>query len=330
MVTINDIAKLAGVSRTTVSRFLNESGYVGEEAKQKIKQVIDDTGYRPSEQAKSLRLKRTKVIGVVIPKISTETASRIVEGMDEVLSAEGYQILLANSGLNKDKEKEQLKLLESRRVDGIILIATNRKPDLIQTVDQLQVPFVAVGQDLPGSASVIYDDYHAAKMLVTRMIEKGYRRIAFIGIDESDEAVGVQRKQAYLDIMKERNLPTEEAWLQTASFSTEAGEASMEKILAECEQQPEAVFAVTDRLAVGALQTIRKHGIKVPEEMGLAGIGASEMARYVTPALTTVDYQYEEAGKVSAKLLLEEIVSGTKKVEKTRLSYRLLERDSLS
>lgn len=330
MVTINDIAKLAGVSRTTVSRFLNRSGYVGEEANQKIKQVIKETGYTPSEHAKSLRLQRTKVIGVVIPKISTETASRIVDGMDQILSAEGYQILLANSGLNKEKEIDQLKLLESRRVDGIILVATNREARLVETIGQLRVPLIAVGQDIPGSSSVIYDDYYAAKMIMETMIEKGYQNIAFIGVDESDEAVGVQRKQAYLDVMETHHIALEEAWVQTASFNLQAGESSMERILQDSVKRPDAVFAVTDRLAVGALQTMRRFGIHVPDEMGLAGMGASEMARYVTPALTTVDYQYEEAGKESARQLLEEIVSGKKKIEKTRLSYRLLERDSLS
>ncbi|SDO32934.1 LacI family DNA-binding transcriptional regulator [Alkalicoccus daliensis] len=329
MVNINEIARLAGVSRTTVSRALNQSGYVSEKARKKITKVIEETGYVPSEQAKSLRLQRTKVIGVVLPKISTETLGRIVEGIDEILSASGYQILLANSSLNKEKEIAQLKLLESRRVDGIILAATNREETLMQTIRELRVPLIAVGQDLPEVSSVIYDDFNAAKTIMKKMISKGYRRIGFIGVEETDQAVGQFRKQAYLDVMNEENIEIQEGWMQQADFNIQSGEASMEAMLQVCSTRPEAVFAVTDRLAVGAMQTIRKRGLRVPEEIGIAGIGASEISRYVTPPLTTIDYQYEEAGRESARLLLEQLESGKKSVKKSVMNYGLLERDSL-
>lgn len=330
MININEIARRAGVSRTTVSRALNQSGYVSEKARKKIQQVVDETGYIPSEHAKSLRLQRTKVIGVVLPKISTETMSRIVEGIDEILSAAGFQILLANSSLNKEKEIDQLKLLESRRVDGIILAATNREQELIDTIQNLRVPLVAVGQELPEVSSVIYDDYYAARTMVKKMISKGYRHIGFIGVEETDQAVGQFRKQAYIDVMKEENIQIEEGWMQTAEFNIESGEKAMEAMLSASTTRPEAVFAVTDRLAVGAMQTIRKFGIQLPHEMGIAGIGASEISRYVTPPLTTIDYQYEEAGRESARLLLQQLKPGKQNIKKSTMDYRLLERDSLS
>ncbi|PTL38598.1 LacI family DNA-binding transcriptional regulator [Alkalicoccus saliphilus] len=329
MVTINDIARRAGVSRTTVSRFINESGYVSEKARENISRVIEATGYVPSEQAKSLRLKRTKVIGVVIPKISTETMSRVVNGMDEVLQQEGYQILLASSSLDKEKEIEQLKLLESRRVDGIILVATNREPELLEAVKNLSVPVVAVGQHLPDISSVVYNDYEAAKSLTKEILRAGHTKIGFIGVDEADYSVGVLRKKGFLDALKENGCSVESGWMQTASFSISAGEEAAARLLDQSKTLPTAVLAVTDRLAVGVMQTLRKEGFDLPGEMAVAGMGASDMSAYVTPALTTVDYYYEEAGKVSAGILLKAITGRAKKVEKSQMDYRLLKRDSL-
>jgi LacI family transcriptional regulator, sucrose operon repressor len=329
MVTINDIATRAGVSRTTVSRVINQSGYVSEKAREKIRLVIEETGYVPSEHAKSLRLQRTKVVGVILPKISTETTSRIVGGIDKELSGEGYQILLANSNLEMAKEIEHLKLLESRRVDGIILIATNTEPELLETIDSLSVPIVAVGQDIPGISSVVYDDYRAAAMLTEEIIKKGHTRIAFIGVEKSDYAVGVVRKKAFLETMEKYHLPVKDEWVQTATFSIAAGEEAAEAILKTDPEVPTAIFAVTDRLAVGAMQTLRRKNYRLPEDMAIVGMGASDMSAYITPALTTVDYHYEAAGREASRMLLQNLKKGEKKVEKSRMRYRLLERNSL-
>ncbi|MHC8521227.1 LacI family DNA-binding transcriptional regulator [Rossellomorea sp. H39__3] len=195
MPTIKEVAKMAEVSSATVSRFLNNSGYVGEEARKRILKVIEETGYVPSENAKSLRTKQTKVIGVILPKISTETSSRLVRGLDEVLAKEGYQILLANSGLSAEKEIEHLRLLKSRDVDGIILSATTNGANLKSEIQRLDIPVVVVGQEVDGTPNVIFDEYQAAKDMVKHLIDHGHERIGFIGVSEEDPAVGVLRKK---------------------------------------------------------------------------------------------------------------------------------------
>src|SRR5690606_35553402 len=137
MVTIKEIAEMAGVSRTTVSRVLNNSGYVSEDARKRVEKVIEETGYVPSEQAKSLRTKKTKVIGVILPTIQTETPSRIVTGVGKELSKNGYQILLANTNLDKQKEVDYLDLLRLRQVDGIILIRSEEHTSELQSRENL-------------------------------------------------------------------------------------------------------------------------------------------------------------------------------------------------
>lgn len=328
MPTIKEVAKMAEVSSATVSRFLNNSGYVGEEARKRILKVIEETGYVPSENAKSLRTKQTKVIGVILPKISTETSSRLVRGLDEVLAKEGYQILLANSGLNADKEIEHLRLLKSRDVDGIILSATTNGAGLKAEIQRLDIPVVVVGQEVDDTPNVIFDEYQAAKDMVKHLIDHGHERIGFIGVSEEDPAVGVLRKKGYLQAMQEKNLPIEENWIEKGIFDVESGAVAMERMMGAA-VRPTAVFAVTDRLAIGAMNYVKSIGLRIPEDIAFAGIGASELSRYITPSLTTMDYQNKESGRVAAGLILEAIKRGGSSPEKRLINVRLLQGDSV-
>ncbi|KQU63693.1 DNA-binding protein [Bacillus sp. Leaf406] len=328
MPTIKEVAKMAEVSSATVSRFLNNSGYVGEEARKRILKVIEETGYVPSENAKSLRTKQTKVIGVILPKISTETSSRLVRGLDEVLAKEGYQILLANSGLNADKEIEHLRLLKSRDVDGIILSATTNGAGLKAEIQRLDIPVVVVGQEVDDTPNVIFDEYQAAKDMVKHLIDHGHERIGFIGVSEEDPAVGVLRKKGYLQAMQEKNLPIEESWIEKGIFDVESGAVAMERMMGAA-VRPTAVFAVTDRLAIGAMNYVKSIGLRIPEDIAFAGIGASELSRYITPSLTTMDYQNKESGRVAAGLILEAIKRGGSSPKKRLINVRLLQGDSV-
>lgn len=329
MATINEIAKMAEVSRSTVSRVLNDSGYVSTEARERVEKVISDTGYRPSEHAKSLRTKKTKVIGVIVPTIRTETTSRLVAGMDNELSAIGYQILLANTNLDKLKEIEYVQLLKVRQVDGIILVATNVNKELVKQLKKLEVPIVVIGQEIDGFSNILYNDYQAARDITEYLIEKGHKRISFIGVDESDRAVGYLRKKAFLNVMEEQDLPIEQTWISKGIFNIHSGYLSMEQILTTSKQLPTALFAVTDRLALGAMQYLKEKGYRVPEDMAIIGIGASEVSEHVTPPLTTMDYQNEVAGQEAAKLMLDQLSKKEHVCKKKLLSYRLLKRGSV-
>ncbi len=328
LLTIKEIAEMAKVSRSTVSRALNNSGYVSEDARERINKVIEETGYAPSEQAKSLRTKKTKVIGVILPTIQTETSSKIVAGIDKELSKQGYQILLANTQLDKEKEIEYLDLLKARQVDGIILVATNTAPALVKKATDLTIPIVIIGQEIEGLISVMYNDYDASRELTSYLISKGHQRIAFIGVDESDRAVGLLRKQGFVDEMKANNLPINPVWIQKGIFDIDSGRQSMQRILTETDNTPTATFAVTDRLAIGAISYLKEKGVQVPDQMAIASIGASEISQYVDPPLTTVDYQNEAAGKEAAVQLLTTITAKNS-IKKIMLNYRLIIRDSV-
>ncbi len=329
MSTIKKIAELANVSSATVSRALNNSGYVSDEVRKRILKIIEETGYVTSEYAKALRTKQSKVVGVILPKISTETSSRIVSGMDEELKKVGYQILLANTNLDRDKEVEYLNLLKSRQVDGIILVATNINDQLVKEINQLKIPIVVLGQEIPNTLSVIYDDYNAAKELTTYLINMGHSKIGFIGVDESDPAVGYLRKKAYIDVMEQHGFQIASSWVQKGIFDIGSGYNSMKNIIENSKEKPTAVFAVTDRLAIGAKKYLQENGHSIPKDMALVGIGASEMSAYITPSLTTVDYKNEEAGRAAVQLLLNNLNGNDKKTKKIIADYRLIIRDSV-
>lgn len=328
MITIKEIAKRANVSSSTVSRFLN-NGYVSNEVRERLAKIIEETGYVPSEQAKSLRTKQTKVIGVVLPRLSTETSSRMVNTLNDALAEAGYQMILTNTNLEQKREVENLRLLKSRQVDGIILLATNINTALINEINQLKIPFLAVGQDIPGVSSIINDDFQAAKDITTYLIDKGHQRIGFIGVTEEDHAVGYLRKQGYLTALKENGLPLHSEWMETAQFDFQSGYQAMKHIETADQMMPTAIFAVTDKLAIGAMQYLKEKHYIIPDDIAVVGTGHSVIGKYIEPALTTIDFLNEQTGREAAKMILDKIQQSTLTENKKTMTYRLIKRNSV-
>lgn len=329
MTTINDIARMAKVSRTTVSRVLNNNGYASDQVRKRIMEVVEETGYMPSQSAKSLRTKKTGIIGVVLPKIGTETSSRVVAGINEVLSKRGFQILLTDTELDANKEIDYLRLLESRQVDGIVLLATNVRSTLIEAINNLSLPVVAIGQEIPGVDSITYDNYQAGEEVMQLLIDRGHQRIGFIGVHEEDPSVGGQRKQAYIDKLNTNSLLVEENWIEVGDFSIDSGYYAMRNILnMKHAERPTALFCVNDRMAVGAMEYLKEHNFRVPDDMAVVGMGASELSRYVCPPLTTVDYHNEKVSSIAAEMLLAKVENSFFE-KKSAPSYRLILRDSV-
>lgn len=329
MITIKEIAKLANASSSTVSRVLNDSGYVSEETRKRVLNVIEKTGYIPSEHAKSLRTKKTSVIGVIIPRLSTDTTSRMVNAINDELARKGYQIILTNTNLQPEKEIAYIKLLRSRQVDGIILLATNVNEALTEEVKDLSIPIVAVGQEIPNVSVIVNNDYEAAKEMTNHMIENGHRNIAFIGVPESDKAVGIDRRKGYLSALKEANIPVNEQWITYANFDYQSGYEAMREIMEQTEKIPTAVLAVTDTIAIGAMQYLHEKNTAVPQDIAVAGMGNSKVSQYIAPSLTTIDFLNEQTGVKAAQLILEIINGNKKSPKKVLMKYRMVIRDSV-
>lgn len=328
---IIEIAKLAGVSKSTVSRYLND-GYVGDEAREKIKSVIESTGFIPQRQAKSMRTKKTNLIGVILPKISTETPPRVVEGITEVLSKYGYDVLIANTNLSIEKEIEYLKMFRNNQVDGIIFMATKVTESHLEVMKDVKVPIVIVSQKVDGYFSVYHDDYNASKHIVEYLISKNHKNIGFIGVYEEDISVGYERKRGYIDKLKEHNINVMSKNIKIGDF-TEASGFNLAKELMSEEDKPSAIFAVTDNIAIGAIDWLKENGYRVPEDIAVVGMGDSRLSRVITPKLTTLHFGYKTSGIKSAEIMMKLLNTNEIKLENIeknlKLTYRLVERDSV-
>ena len=328
---IIDIANLAGVSKSTVSRYLN-NGYVSEEARDKIKKVLDETGFTPQRQAKGMRTKKTNLIGVIVPKISSETPARVVEGITEVLSSNGYDILIANTNLSIEKELEYLNIFKSNQVDGIIFMATKVTEKHIKVIENLEVPIVVVAQDIEECSSVFFDEFQATEDITNYVIKKGHKKLGFIGVYEEDIAVGIHRKQAYINTLEKNNININYENIKIGDFNEESGYRLAKEIM-EGKNTPTAIVAVTDNLALGAIEYLLDNNYKVPEDIAVVGMGDSKISRVITPKLTTVHYHYKTAGRKSAEIILKklnkEIDKNEKVVKKVKIDCLLVERNSV-
>lgn len=323
---ISEVAKLAGVSPAAVSRYLN-NGYLSEEKKEAIRKVIQETGYRPLVQAQILRTRKTRTIGIILPKIDSFSISSIVAGIDSVLEAKGFQILLADTHNSPEKELDYLDTFDDQRVDGVILIATVFTPRHLSALKNGKLPVVVVGQHLPGFPCVYHSDYQAFYDMTRLVIQKGCKRLGYIGALSQDRAVGQERRRAYQDAVREAGLGEQAEHTAVAAFNMNSGREKAQELL-ETYGPLDALICATDNMAAGALQYLHRQGIKVPEQMLLTGHGASGISEVTTPSITTIRFFYEESGVNAASLMLELLEKPDTPAKEIKLGYTILENES--
>lgn len=324
---ISEIAKLAGVSASAVSRYLN-NGYLSSEKKAAIAKVIQETGYVPSSHAQTLRTKKTKLIGVIIPKIDSDSISQVVAGISEVLSEEGYQMLLANTENDTEKELEYLTTFNQHMVDGVILLGTVLSAKLRAKFKTFNFPIVILGQAATLTSSIYHDDYFAAVKMTEYLIQKGHQNICYIGVNEKDVAVGKLRKQGFLDTMEKYQLPVPENAVKCGSFYMENGYENIALLRNEFPDL-DAVLCATDTIALGVIKYLNEHKIRIPKETAVAGFGDSRASSILSPSLTTVHFYYRECGIEGARILLEKIVDPNIPDKSLKLGFELIEHESV-
>ena len=322
---IGKIAEMAGVSRAAVSRYFN-NGYISEEKREAIRRVVEETGYRPSVQAQTLRTKRTKMIGVIVPKIASASIGRIVEGILSVINENGYQMLLAVTQNDPKKELEYLDAFSEKRVDCVILLGTVFQAENKKMLKKLSVPVVIVGQQMQGYNCVFHDDYHAFYDLTKLFLERGRTKLGYIGAIMQDAAVGAQRYQAFRDAANDMGHGEVGDNFVIASFSLRSGYEKARELLEKCGDL-DGVICATDTMAAGAVQYLREHDIRVPEQILVGGQGDAQMARVAIPSLVTLHYSYEKSGEVAVQMLMEALMQKGEQAasREIRLGYYIVE-----
>lgn len=324
---IAEIAKLAGVSSAAVSRYFN-NGYISDEKREAIRKVVEETGYRPSLQAQTLRTKKTKMIGVIVPKIASVSIGRVVEGILSVLNKSGYQMLLAVTENNPQKELEYLSAFDEKQVDGVILLATVFSAEHKRILKNMSVPVVIVGQQLSGYCCVYHDDYHASYALTKLFLEKGRTHLGYIGALQQDKAVGEDRYRGFKDAVCDAGYGSLAQNFVVASFSVASGYEKMGELLKKCENL-DGLLCATDTMAAGAMQYLREHGIKTPSQILVAGQGDSDMGKVTVAPLITVHYSYQKSGEIAVQMLLEALSQGEMTSREVKLGYSIVEPEEL-
>lgn len=326
--TMKELAKLAGVSAAAVSRYLN-GGPLSEEKRQTIRSAIEKTGYQPHPAAQMLRTRSTDIVGLIVPKLDSESVSRLAAGASEFLAQEGYVCQLAVAQDDPERELAFLQLLQARSAAGVILMGTVMTPALESFLQTTALPVVVAGQNFRGVPCVYHDDRGAALELTRLVLARGRRRPVYISAFEQDEAAGLARRRGVQAGLREAGLDPELP-IEISPFDVEGGRAAMERLLSRVPDL-DAVLCATDRMAFGAIQALRAAGKRLPEDVSVVGIGDSWAGEHVEPHLTTAHFYYRTCGETAARLLIDRINDKERKipVQQVVLSYTIIERDSV-
>ncbi len=330
---ISEIAALAGVSTAAVSRYLN-GGSVSEEKKQKIKKVIEKTGYTPNIAARSLRQQKTKGIGVIVPKVNSDSVSNLIEGISSVLSKSGYLTIFGNAGNDEEHELEYLRMMQESKLAGVILMGTIITPEHVRFFKESDMPIIMCGQKHSSVNCIFHDDRRAAREIARLIISKGRKKLAYVGATETDVSVGKNRRIGIEEAMQEAGMDPAELVRVQGLFSADEGRDGMNEIL-DGGYVPDGVICATDTLAVGAMKALQSRGYRIPEDVSVGGIGGGSVGTIITPELTTVKLFHRESGEKAANHLLQMIEynrehPGEKPpITHTMLGYNLIERESI-
>ena len=327
--TIKEVAVLAGVSPAAVSRYLN-GGSLSAEKRVRIRQAIQKTGYRPDVAAQTLRTGRVNQVGVIVPKLHSESVSQVTAGISAALADRGFLTLLGVTGGQEERELRYLTAMQENHVAGIVLMGTCYTPAHEEAFAACGVPLVVTGQNIPGMPCVYHDDRNATRELAARMLEKGRRHIGYIGVKEKDPAAGLARRLGVQDALRAAGLDADKMPRLSGSFDQESGYSCMTELLA-MDPALDGVVCATDTIALGAMSALKKLGRRVPAEISIAGVGDSWAGTITDPQLTTAHLYFNQCGTDAAKMLLHLIEDGKKNgpVRQTMLGYTIVERGSI-
>lgn len=308
--TISDIAREAGVSLATVSRVLNDkSEGVGAETRSRIKEIMERLEYEPCGVARGLATGKSRSVGLVVPDIADPFYPLLIKGAEDELRRRGYGLFLCDSDLSIDKEKEHVRILLEKRVDGVILDSTLSDCDCqLDLLEKRAVPYVLLDRAIETrslAAGVYADNREGARIATAYLLDGGARRLLFID-GPAGLAPSKLRRAGVADAFKEKGMDPTMLLDAYGDYSTGSGEVAIDELLGSSGTRPpfEAVFASNDRMAIGAMRALKRRGFRVPEDIEIIGFDDIELSALVDPPLTTIAQPAAEMGRRSAELLL--------------------------
>jgi DNA-binding LacI/PurR family transcriptional regulator len=325
---IEDVARQAGVSTATVSRVLSGKSNVSDELRMRVLETIRELNYRPSRVARSLRVQRSSIIGLIISDIQNPFFTSVVRAVEDVAQQRQYSVFLCNSDEDFDKELTYIELMLAEHVAGMIVSPTASSNEIYQRLVEMHVPIVALDRRVDGVPidMVVGDNVCAARTVVNHLIENGFQRIGAV-IGTPDASTGAERYQGYVEAMEEHGLPILPELVRSGPPRSPNGYALTMELLQQ-EKPPDAIFTGNNLLTVGALRAIHDIGLRIPEDIGLAAFDEMDWMFLVKPALTVVMQPTYEMGRLAAELLLKRIADPDRPPQQVVLQPTIKVRES--
>ncbi|MGN7870676.1 LacI family DNA-binding transcriptional regulator [Paracoccus sp. 22332] len=310
---IEDVARLAGVSTATVSRALNATGRVREETRLAVERAVAELGYTPNFGGQALASKRTNTIGAIIPTMENAIFARALQALQETLSESNVTLLVATSHYSPQREEAQLRSLLARGVDGLALIGIYRSEIAYRLLDTRGVPFVILWSDPARSTHVTigFDNQAAARDVAERVIVAGHRQIAMISGIRNGNDRAEARVAGVAAAMQAHGLVLPSDWLIEVPYTLDDGEEAARYLLTKT-SRPTAIVCANDVIAAGVLRAARELDIDVPSQLSVTGFDDIELARAVSPPLSTVHVPHRRIGSTAARLLMDWIMTGNR------------------
>ena len=333
MSTIYEIAKIAGVSPTTVSKVINNYPDVSDKTRARIQKILNEENFLPNAQAQFLSTKKTWTLGIVYFEdlgvgLNHPFFSAVLEAFKKQADKHGYSLLFGSKN-DRLKNDTFLEYFKYRSVDGIAIICTD--PNDKETLELIESDFPIVVIDMfnKNTSTVTSDNVEGCNLAINYLYDLGHRKIAHIsGASYSDNWPSTIRKEGYIKAMNRLNLKILDGYIADGvNFDVSGGYKAMKDLL-KLKERPTAVFASCDKIAIGAINAIKEAGLSIPEDISIIGFDDIELAKYITPKLTTIRQKCDEIGKTTVDLLVEQINQKAKLKINKIISVELMERDS--
>jgi DNA-binding LacI/PurR family transcriptional regulator len=316
--TIDDVAKKAGVSKSTVSRILNGNfTQATEETKERVQQVIRELNYRPNPMARGLKQMRTNIIGIVLSNLRNPFWSRVLEGVEDTCRLSGYSLMICNSNEESSRELELIEGLQMRQVDGIIVNPTVNNKELFEEIVKTRYPLIVINRKIEGLAvdSVVVNNIKGARLAVNQFVKTGRRNMVAFVYEPCGISTWEDRITGFKEALNENNIELNDRTV--VEVKNENGRVK-EAVIEYFNQSPHAnaVFSTNNMMTLEILEGIKELGLRVPDDIALIGYDETVWAKHLNPPLTTVQQPAYEMGTIAAKNLIQKIVTKTNRKPK--------------
>lgn len=328
MTKMRDVAEHAGVSVSTVSHVINETRHVSTDTRQRVLGAMNTLNYQPNRLARSLRVKKTQTIGMIVPDSSNPFFSEIARHIEDYCFEQGYSVILCNSDGDLDKELFYANVLVEKQVDGILFVAVGLSEDNILKLNSQSIPIMLVDRHIPNLAldSVLADNRRGGWLATQHLIERGHTRIGCI-TGFSELTPSSERVIGYHEALEEHGISIDESLILQGDFHFKSGYDRTQEML-NMKRAPTAIFCCNDLMAIGAMRAAVERGLSIPTDLAVVGFDDIPIAQFVNPPLTSVKQPLKKLGRLSSQLLIERIQQKDVNVAQHMLEVDLAVRQS--